>query len=313
MSENGMEIITASRIGDFKNCRKNDYYRNVMKLALRIEKAYRKMGSSFHLGLETCSVEDALALYADVFPSDQAGMDALEIEKATVHAMLEGYWNEYGPDGLRGWNVLDTRDEVQFEIPIINPETGATSRSFRLGGKVDKLVQTPEGWWLFERKTASQVGKSYIDKLALDAQVTTYVYAAQRAFDIKIVGIVYDMVRKPSIKVKQGESVPQYIERLIADYKDPTHGGDKPDRAGFYFFREKLYRSQEDLAEFEAELWQFTQDLLYCRRTGLWFKNPSRCLDWGGCAYMPLCLQRPDAMDLYRIAEPNEELEEEAA
>ena len=292
-----MEALTNSRIVQYKTCRKAFYYRNILHLKPRFETQDRSIGTAIHKGLETGSIDDALAAFSDTFPSDQTEADTLETNKVVVRAMLEGYFARFGV----GFDAEEYLSETQFEIDIINPATGAKSKSFRLAGKADGLVKLNGRWWLVEYKTAGQVGKSYIDKLNLDAQITTYVYALQRALNITIAGVIYRILRKPTIRQTKKETLFQYFDRLIADYKE---------RPEFYFFEERLYRSQDDLAEFEVELWDLTQDLLKCRRDGLWYKNTSRCSDWSGCSYMPFCLQTPDAESLFVTREINEELEE---
>ncbi len=289
-----MEVITNSRINRFKNCRRKAYYRDVKRLVPRIKSEALSMGSAVHKGLETGRVEDALTEFDGIYPNDQKEADKLEINKTIVRAILEGYFDYYGD-----WDGK-FMSEMEFDIPIINPATDAKSRTFRLGGKVDGLLETEEGNWLVEYKTAGSVNKTYVERLALDTQVTTYIYGVQRQLGITIDGIIYRILRKPSIRQRKDETLLQYRDRLIQDYKD---------RPEFYFYGESLYRSQEDIIEFERELWSITQDMLKCRREGLWYKNTSRCSEWGGCEYMPLCLQEEDAEILFETREINPELE----
>ena len=294
-----MQILTNSNIGLFKNCRQAFYYRNVEYLVPRIESTARGIGTAVHKGIETGSIEDALATFDDVFPNDQAEADALETNKVIVQAMLEGYFERFGvgfPDAEEYY------PETQFEIDVVNPKTGAKSKTFKLAGKADGLLKQDGKWWVVEYKTAGQVGKSYIDKLMLDSQMTTYIYGLQRQRNIKIAGVIYRVIRKPSIRQTAKETLYQFLDRLIADYKV---------RPEFYFFNEKLYRSQVDLKKFESELWALTQDVLKCQREGLYYKNTSRCQDWSACEYMPLCLQQPDARDMFVSRIVNSELEEE--
>jgi hypothetical protein len=285
-------------MGQFKNCRKAWYFRNVEQLVPRIQGTARGIGSAVHKGIETGSVNDALALYAEIFPNDQTEADILETNKAIVQAMLEGYFERFGAGFPEAEEFIP---EMKFEVEIINPTTGAKSKSFKLSGKVDGIIKVKGRWWLVEYKTAGQVGKSYIDKLALDTQITTYIHAVQRQLNIKIDGVIYRVLRKPTIKQTKKETVWQYLDRLTTDYKS---------RPEFYFFEERLYRSQNDLKEFESELWDLTQDMLKCRRENLWYKNTSRCLDWGNCEFMPLCCQNPDAREMYIIQQSNSELED---
>jgi len=292
-----MELLTNSTISSFKNCRKQYYYRNVKQLVPRHEGEARGIGSAVHKGIETGSIEEALALFDDIFPSDQQEADKLETNKAIVQAMLEGYFSLYGTD----WEG-EFQPELQFEVPIINPKTGAQSKTFKLAGKVDGLLKDRGGkYWLVEFKTAGTIDKSYIDKLMLDAQMTAYIYGLQRQLDIKISGVIYRVLRKPSIRQTKKETLEQFLNRLVEDYKS---------RPEFYFVQEQLYRTQEDLDEFEQELWDITQDLLKCRKDNLWYKNTSRCKDWGKCQYIPLCAKYEDAEELFIQKEVNSELKE---
>ena len=53
--------------------------------------------------------------------------------------------------------------EKTFEGPIVNPATGATSRSFIPRRKVDGIVRQDGQYFLLEHKTASQIDASYLE------------------------------------------------------------------------------------------------------------------------------------------------------
>ena len=293
-----MERITNSSISQFKRCRKEYYYRYMKELVPRREGMARGIGSAVHKGLETGSIDDALELFDRIFPADQTEADALEYNRVTVRAMLEGYFEKYGKD----WEG-EFRPEVQFNIPVINPATGKPSRSFTLAGKADGLLHGRTDYWLVEYKTSgTTVDKRYVDKLLLDSQMTTYIYGIQRQEGIKISGVIYRVLRKPSIRQTKKETFIQFTDRLIEDYRN---------RPEFYFYEEQVYRTQADLKEFELELWDYTQDLLKCRRDQRWYKNTSQCGAYAGCDYMPLCLHEQDAELRYESRAKNIELKEE--
>lgn len=295
-----MQTLTNSNIGLFKNCRKAWYYRNIERIAPRLESTARGIGTAVHKGIETGSIEEAMATFDDVFPNDQGEADTLETNKVIVQAMLEGYFERFGVGFL---DAEEYYPETQFEVDVKNPKTGAKSKTFKLAGKADGLLKQDGKWWVVEYKTTGQVGKSYIDKLMLDSQMTTYIYALQRQRNIKIAGVIYRVIRKPSIRQTAKETLNQYLDRLTNDYKA---------RPEFYFVEQQLYRTQEDLEEFELDVWNITQDLLKCHRENLWYKNTSRCADWGKCRYIPLCSKYPDAEEMYIQKEINSELVEES-
>ncbi len=293
-----LEPWTHSSMSAFMNCPRRGHYRYDLELVPRVEHKARPIGSAFHRGMETGSVDEALVLFDRLMPSpnDQTGADRLENDRAVVEGMVRG--------GLANWNRNSGgQREVQFRVPIVNPDTGKPSRSFVLAGKIDAIVDVNGVWLLEEYKSASQINTVYVDRLSLDTQVTLYLYAARRMWNIDVRHVLYRVGRKPSIRQTQKETAAQYRERLLADYLEV-----RPD---FYFLQFELERTEEQLAEFERDLWVQTQRHLADRRLGFHPKNTSRCSEYGGCPYMPLCLGRPGAQDLYTIRAPHSELLEE--
>ncbi len=296
--EQELEMWTHSMMSAHMNCPRKGHYRYDLQLAPRVEHKARPIGSAFHRGIETGRVEDALALFDRLMPTpnDQTETDRLLNDRAVVEGLVRG--------GLANWRRHQGgQREVQFRVPIVNPDTGRPSRTFQLAGKIDAIVDVGGEWFLEEYKSAGAIDRMYIDRLELDTQITLYKYAAQRMWDIQIAGVIYRVGRKPSIKQTQKETAAQYRERLLRDYLE-----ERPD---FYFFQWDLRRTDEQLAEFERDLWVQTQRHLADRRLGFHPKNTSRCSEYGGCAYMPLCLARPDAETLYTIRPPHSELLEE--
>lgn len=288
-----MEVLTFSRIKARKNCPMAEHIRYDLELVPRNKKKSLGLGSAVHLGLETDDVDKAVGYFDGVFPDSQEEANELEVQRATVRAMLTGYFNRFGKWGE------ETIRELSFDIPIRNPKTGAVSRSFRLQGKIDAITIIDGKPWLVEYKTASQINKGYFDRVSLDEQITLYMYAYRETFGVKPEGVIYRVLKKPTIRQTKKESFEQFCNRLEQDYVD---------RPEFYFFEQKYYRSEEDLKQFEKELWAFTQQYLYEKRNDINCKNTSRCLDFGQCEYMPICLGEADMELDYVKKEKHEEL-----
>lgn len=288
-----MEVLTFSRIKARKNCPMAEHIRYDLELVPRNKKKSLGLGSAVHLGLETDDIDKAVGYFDGVFPDSQEEANELEVQRATVRAMLTGYFNRFGKWGE------ETIRELSFDIPIRNPKTGAVSRSFRLQGKIDAITVIDGKTWLVEYKTASQINKGYFERVSLDEQITLYMYAYRETFGVKPEGVIYRVLKKPTIRQAKKESMEQFCNRLEQDYVD------RPD---FYFFEQKYYRSENDLKQFEKELWAFTQQYLYEKRNDINCKNASRCLDFGQCEYMPICLGEADLELDYVKKEKHEEL-----
>ena len=288
-----MEVLTFSRIKARRNCPMAEHIRYDLELVPRNKKKSLGLGSAIHLGLETDDIDKAVGYFDGVFPDSQEEANELEVQRATVRAMLTGYFARFGKWGE------ETIRELSFDIPIRNPKTGAVSRSFRLQGKIDAITVIDGKMWLVEYKTASQINKGYFDRVSLDEQITLYMYAYRERFGVKPEGVIYRVLKKPTIRQTKKESMEQFCNRLEQDYVD------RPD---FYFFEQKYYRSENDLKQFEKELWAFTQQYLYEKRNDINCKNASRCLDFGQCEYMPICLCEADLELDYVKKEKHEEL-----
>jgi hypothetical protein len=109
--------------------------------------------------------------------------------------------------------------------------------------------------------------------------VSQYVLGA-RALGYDTATVLYDVSRKPTIRPRKNETPQQYGERLLADMAE------RPD---YYFQRREVPRLEDELAEFQTELWQQADQLRESQRRGRWFRNVGR-MTCGFCEFSELCL-----------------------
>lgn len=321
------DALTATRLATLRRCPRQHYYRYQLGLSrIRTSDALR-LGAAFHRGLELHhagveegeAIDQAAAGYAHV--PDWADPLAWRVECEVVRQLLAGHFWRYGDDDIE---ILEV--ERTFEMPLVNPETGASSRTFVLAGKIDAIVRLADGRLaVLEYKTAGEdisPDSDYWLRLRCDPQISQYVLAA-RALGYDVATVLYDVTRKPTISPSQipilddngckivldaaGKRVfnqngkprqsadkakgwtlqthvdtpEQYGVRLLTDI------GDRPD---YYFQRREVPRLDDDLSEFQAELWQQAKQLLDSRRQGRWFRNVHR-FTCGTCEFADLCLQ----------------------
>jgi len=147
------------------------------------------------------AADKALAIYdTGLEHVDDERMEQWLIDREVLYRLMICYnwrWSEYDD------NIEVVASELKFELPIINPESGFPMRSFNLSGKIDKIVKLADGRLaLMEHKTTSKdlsPDSTYWSRLSIDSQISIYYMAAQQlGYDIKTV--IYDVIRKPSIK-----------------------------------------------------------------------------------------------------------------
>ena len=290
--------LTSTRLAGMRKCPRLHYWRYELGLARVRQATPLRFGSLFHKGLELRHsmagqlAEDALAsiLQAvlaeyDAVP-DWADRTEWTVERETLGALLSGHIWRYGQDDLQFVAV-----EQAFELPLVNPDSGALSRTFSLAGKIDAIVRLPDGRLaVLEYKTAGEdiaPDSEYWLRLRCDGQISLYVLAA-RAMGYDVATVLYDVTRKPTIRLRQKETPEAFGQRLLADIAE---------RPGFYYQRREVPRLEDDLVQFRAELWQQAQQLLDLRRRASHLTDPATAhfrnvgrMTCGYCDFADLCL-----------------------
>ena len=160
---------------------------------------------------------------------------------------------------------------------IVNPATGASSRSFVLAGKVDGVVRIGDEHFLLEHKTASQVDADYLERLWTDFQIVLYSRYVEQTLGIRIAGVLYNILVKARLQQGRGETEAEFEARradLIAKSKTGKSSAKRrlPESddefqarlAAKYtepgmFHREMLYLSRDRFETLQSELWELTQ------------------------------------------------------
>lgn len=248
--------------------------------------APRRMGGAFAKALEAGDPEVGVKAVVDgAIIRDQRDEDRTRVEAMIVGSATKAYLMRYGQTDP------DER-EFEYRVRLRNPQTGAYSRTFDLLGYADQLLDAgDERWQLIEDKLVGSIQDTQVRRLPLDRQLALTCYGVWRATGKPVTDVLYRFTRKPSIKQKKDETLEQFLERIAADYEE------RPD---FYLVEEPLVRSTDDLARTEAELWQWAQQRREADRQHIYPRNSSHCHDYGGCAFLPLCVGDPDAPSLYR-------------
>lgn len=127
-----LEELTQSSLRTYRACPRRYFYRYEKRLRpLKEDAAPLLAGKSIHAALEEWSRTGG-----DV----QAALAALKSEdafdRARESAMILGYHLRWEDDPIRFVAV-----EKEFECPLVNPESGAASRTFKLRGRMDGICE----------------------------------------------------------------------------------------------------------------------------------------------------------------------------
>ncbi len=329
----GPREITYSALSLFRNCRKAYEARHIKCLVPIHTDDNLRFGTLIHDCLEQWHGGMSLEAVMDDIDTACAKRNVdPDVKKAwhLARAIMRNYAAKYPKEE---WEVIAL--EKTFTGPIINPETGAASRSFVLSGKVDGIVKLPDGNYILEHKTASAIDGDYLDKLWTDFQITLYAHYVEKVLGIPITGIIYNVLVKAKLQQSAGETEEEYRERYFAlaaknksgkssavrqmpetDYEFAKRLDEKYAEPGM-FHREVIFLDRSRFEILQAELWELTKSLLEAKRRGMYYQNTSQCFNEGGyhrkCCYLPICKagDNPILIDnLYQIVAPNVELRE---
>jgi hypothetical protein len=297
------DLMTATRMSTLLSCPRRHYWRFEVGLKRERDADALRFGSAWHNAMESrwtgATYEEALSAALET------ATDFDETTVATVSGLLAGYFDHWKDDPVKS-----VHPEVEFRAPL------SGSRTFDVAGKIDGLGVMHDGRLaLIEHKTCgSDIGpdSDYWLRLRSNAQVHQYVLAA-RSIGWDIALVLYDVTRKPSIRVKQNETPEQYGDRLYEDTRA---------RPEFYFARREVPILEDDLDEFQVQRLELSRLILNFRAASRKARRPEhgwpRNLNEMACRmcdFSSFCLQNivPDPAQPpagFRIGPVNPELAE---
>lgn len=128
-----LPIVTMSSMKTFRSCPRKYFYRYEQGYKSTKTSEALRFGTLFHLGLEawwkTRSVDDALAAM-------RAGVAADAFELVKAEELMLGYHFRWEDEPH-----VTVAVEAQFEAPLVNPTTGAASKTWNLSGKIDAIIE----------------------------------------------------------------------------------------------------------------------------------------------------------------------------
>lgn len=307
------ELLTHSRMATFKECRRKHYYQYELGMRRIDDAKALRMGSAFHAGIERLhKLGDSEACHA-VYEAyarcpEQIDLHDWDMERETILRLVLAYdWR---------WSTTPLEyvvTEGAFQIPLLNPVTGAPSKHFDLAGKIDGVVRLEDGRLAVkETKTVSEdlsITSDYWRRLRIDHQISLYIHAARQE-GYKVDTVLYDVVRKPAIQPTPVPLVDEEGVKIVHDFngqrvrnKDGKSWrqtasvadgyvlqtrpmsveewgkkltDDIVSRPDFYFARVEIPRLDQDVQDYQQEVWEIQQTIREAQRMGRWYRTVNR-------------------------------------
>ncbi len=149
-------------------------------------------------------------------------------------------------------------------------------------GIIDCIVEMDGKLYIEEYKTTSSdvsPGSEYWDILTMDTQCVGYV-TLLKAMGYDIHGIIYDVWRKPALRLKKTETVDEYNERIYAAMWEENEK---------YYARKPITILRSDEERFADTLGKIDLLRMSMDCNNLWYHNEMACKTFGRCEYLPIC------------------------
>ena len=309
-------LLTISRLRTWRDCKRKHRLVYLDGWRPRREDEAISFGRLVHEGLERWWTAPADQRLIAAFARIRGRAQDLH-QEAAAQELLRAYDRRWAL-AMEAYEVLAV--EATFTAPLINPETGAASRTFNLAGKVDAVVRERATGrvLLVEHKTTSEAiddpTATYWRRLAMDGQVSHYFVGAE-SLGFQVEGCLYDVLLRPRMKplkatppesrkyTKDGrlyaaqretdESPDEYAARLRAD-RDAA-----PEK---YFQRREVPRTEDDLRDYLFDAWAEARTLRESELAGRAPRSPEACFRFGVCPFFEHCangLRLEDAPDQF--------------
>lgn len=268
-----------------------------------------------------------------------AALSAVDSEKEPFHraaarAVMIGYHVRWCKMLWDGEAITVIAVEKEFDGPLLNPKTGAPSKTWRRGGKLDVFVRVGEKRvFVVEHKSSGEdfgPGSQYRERLSLDSQVSNYIVGARLLGYPEIQGVIYDVFGKtgfrqlkatPRDKLKwtqptKAKPVPtvyvnmREFDETVGEYESRAMSSiaDKPD---VYFDRFEVVRLEREEDHAAQDTWQYGELIRDAQRLKRFPRNVGSCGMYGRtCDFFGVCKGTSQLSDQTRFAKKTQAHEE---
>lgn len=282
----GMLHISTSSLDDFLTCRRLYYYKRIKRYEKAVFHLPFFVGRIVHEGMSYLlrKKPDAIKLMTEFFRKEKKSvneqfvltpekLEEVNEQEYVAKGMLTAYARRYAKM-LKDTTLLDSEVEGALQL----------SENVVFVIKLDNLLRIRGKKVLHELKTSKYITPEYIKMVQTDRQMTIYYRFYNLIFEKHpIQEIIYDVIRKPSIRQKKNESYPVYLKRL-SEWYDTTD-----DMSKFHIerFKEPVISEESILNTVQ----HVAEEMLKSKSKEDYYENHDHCSSYYGdvCSYYDLC------------------------
>lgn len=312
-------LFTNSSMACFKTCRKMAYFAYIRRLEKNdAVDVPLTVGTALHKAIEL-HFTLAKKSMVDVDACVKLAKNHVEYnqDQAKIKSMVGNYCRVYSDD-------MNKYEVVKLEYEFMSSLFKLNGVDCAFGGKIDGLLREKATghYYLIEHKTTSRIDNGYLSSLWMNTQIVLYSVMLESLLNIKIYGVIYDIIEKPQISIKTGESEQEFNERLdaaknkkLVKRKMPESIEDFEERCnelyrdGSRLKREVILLSDWEKSKTMAEAYLVASDWVRASSGGEMYRNTGSCFKWNKpCKFLPICQSNENEgiiESLYRMRSEN--------
>lgn len=297
-------FVSYSSMNAFRKCPRFYYWKHIRRLEKRSFKLPFIVGRVMHHGIQTLLSKPDKAMdvikqkYKEEAQSARKEFllspvqeEDLAAQQFAVVGMLDAYRRQYS-QFLKATKHVATELVLQYEL----------NKNVVIVGKIDNVLNNQSYDWTWELKNLKSLDMDRISGIKTDPQSGLYfeVYnrlAKKKKWE-KLHGMLYQIIRKPSIRQKKAESRREFLVRLQEWYASGEGG-----------LKFHLERTKGSFISGEAvmnTIDKVSQQMLACKERDDYYQDFSRCIsEWDKCQFYGLCHgDEKKEMKLLQIRKP---------
>lgn len=281
-------FVSYSSMSGFRKCPRYYYWKHIRRLEKVVMKIPFITGRIMHNGIQTLfskpdkaeailkkSFKDEAQKARKQFPQMEIRDEEKLAEQAfTTVGMLRAFRVHYSKF-LRATRHIRTEKELHYEL----------NKRVTVVGKIDNILENQDANYIYELKNLKSLDMHRVEGIKTDPQSSLY-HTVNNLIETKkenkVDGIIYQIIRKPSIRQKKSESKGEFLRRLEGWYQSGE--------GGLKFHLERLKKPFIDGAHVLNTLKKVTENILSCKTKEDFFQDFNYCIhEWGKCQYYGLC------------------------
>ena len=200
-------------------------------------------------------------------------VEVLNMQEFVTKGMLLAYQKKYSK------MIADMKhlgNEVEGAVDLGNDVTFVI--------KMDNIVRVRNKKILHELKTTKEITPDYVKRIQTDLQIAAYFHLHNTIWeDEPIEEVMYDVIRKPSIRIKKKESKQEFLQRLQEWYQKPE------DMSVFHI--ERFKQPGIDAESVVNTIVKVSEEMLRSKQKEDYYQDFDKCHSYYGdvCPYYTLC------------------------